>query len=421
MKRSASRSSGSARRGSHGTRPGWACLARPIVFAASLLAAVGAPMTVAVAQGTLSAIEADVDQIARHGRPSMITIVAQREVVTRLPGGATQTNRTHSRMGSGVAVGVDEILTTASVVLGANRILVRTDNGLEVEAVLVGMDPIFNIALLRAPRLQLPAVKFASRPSQMGDWVIVLGSSYRALPTQSVGNIAYRFREPRMNLLQLTNEVYPGNSGGAALNSRGELVGLVQGELGTPEAPGNRRRAERRPSGMSFVIPSEDIVPVYRSLHRDGRVHLGYLGVSTRPAFVDSESEPGTRVPIGALVESVQAGGPADLVGLRKGDLIVAFEGEKVEYPEQLARWVAAAPPSTRVPLVWVHNDMQRTGTATLTESPSTIPSWMKVEAVEPVAAAPSDASDRTADIQNQIRRLNRELDRLRRQPDTTR
>lgn len=403
-------------------RPRFAAFGLPLVLALTMTLGGGTPARNAGAQGTLSAIEADVDHIARRARPSMLTVVAQRDATPRARAGAAPPARkTHSRMGSGVAVGTDEILTTASVVLGSTKVFVITDNGLQVEAVVVGMDPIRNIALLRAPRLQLPAVRFATRAPQLGDWVITLGSSYRAQPTQSIGHIASRYREPRTSLLQLTNEVFPGNSGGAALNTRGELVGLVQGELGAPEAPGKRAAdGERRPSGMSFVIPSEDIVPVHRSLQREGRVRLGYFGVSTRGAFVDSDAEPGVRVPIGAIVEGTQPGGPADKVGLRKGDLIVAFDGERVEYPEQLARWVAATPPGTVVTLVWAHNEMQRTGRVAVGESPEAIPSWMRAEADEP-AVATAGGTKRITRIEDEIRRLNRELGRLRSQQDTAR
>lgn len=373
------------------------------------------------AQGALTAIESDVDRIARRTRPSIVTVFAQRQVTTQ-EAGRTPTTRTHSRIGTGVAIERAEVLTTASVVLGAERILVRTDNGLQVEARLAGLDPVFNIALLEVRGLELPAVRVASRPPQLGDWAIALGSSYRAAPTQSVGTVAYRFREPRSSLLQLTNEVYPGNSGGAALNSRGELVGLVQGELGTPEAPG-RSRNERRPGGMSFVIPIEDVLPVYRAFKSEGRSRHGLFGVSTRAAFVDSESEPGARIPIGALVESVAPEGPAARLGLRRGDLIVAFDGERVEYPEQLARWVAQTRPGTTVDLVWVRDELQQQGRVALGESSEPVPSWMFPEGppradVRPVAAAPPQ---RIAEIEDQIRRLSSELRRLRGGADSSR
>ena len=191
------------------------------------------------AQGTLSAIEEDVERIARRARPCVLTVIAQRSTPAK-PGSP---RRTLNRVGSGVAVTTNGVLTTASVVLGAEHVYVVTDNHLQVEARVVGMDPVRNLALLRAEDLELSSLPLANKPSESGDWVIAMGNSYGGSPTQSVGTVALRFDEPGTSLLQLTNEVHPGNSGGAALNSRGELLGLVQGELGAPEAPGTRERA----------------------------------------------------------------------------------------------------------------------------------------------------------------------------------
>lgn len=368
------------------------------------------------AQGALSAIESDVDRIARRARPSLVTVIAQRTVRRLVPGRGTYTTRVHNRVGSGVAVEENGILTTASVVFGAERVLVLTDNGLQAEARVAGSDPIFNVALLRVPELRLPTIPLAERAPQVGDWVIALGSSYRASPTQSVGNIAYRFREPRMSLLQLTNEVYPGNSGGAAINSRGELIGIVQGELGVPQSTGRTEYSEPRPGGTSFVLPVDDVRPVYASLGREGRVRHGYLGVTTRAAVVESETERGLTIPLGALVESVQPQSPAEKLGLRKGDLIVAFDGERVEYPEQLARWVAASRPGSTVNLVWARDEYQKSGRVLLVESPSTIPSWIKTEVAEASPPAP-----RMSDLESEVRRLNREIARLRSGADSAR
>lgn len=328
------------------------------------------------AQSTLSAIEADVERIARRARPCVVTVIAQ-----RMASRSGQPRRTHNRVGSGVAVAANGILTTASVVVGAERVFVVTENHLQVEARVIGMDPVRNLALLRPEGLQLSALPLAAKPAASGDWVIALGNSYRGAPTQSVGTVALRFAEPGTSLLQLTNEVHPGNSGGAAVNSRGELLGLVQGELGAPAAPGQRERAERRPGGMSFAIPADDVAPFLESLAKTGRVRHGMFGVSTRGAFVNSASSPGDRVPLGALVEAVQPGGAAARLGLRKGDLIVAFNGERVEYPEQLARWVAVAGPGAVVRIVWVRDELRHEGTTRLDEAPSAIPSWMRVEA----------------------------------------
>jgi S1-C subfamily serine protease len=243
----------------------------------------------------------------------------------------------------------------------------------------------------------------------VGDWVIALGTSFRAQPTQSVGTIAYFYREPHVPLLQLTNTVYPGNSGGAALNPRGELVGIVQGELGAPDFDTHGPDAERRPGGMSLVLPAETVRPVYESLRRDGRIPHGYLGVTTRAASVESDTH-GDRVPLGAMVEGVTANGPAQHTGLRRGDLIVAFDGERVEYPEQLARWVAATRPGSAVEVVWVRNELRRTGRVVLSENPQLFPQWA-------FGGTVNDAGDpsltRIDMLERRIRELNRELGRL--------
>jgi len=238
--------------------------------------------------------------------------------------------------------------------------------------------------------------------------LISLGTSYRAQPTQSVGNVAYRYREPHQSLLQLTNTVYPGNSGAAALNSRGELVGIVQGELSPPEPAGTDSDVERRPGGASFILPIETIRPVYESLRKQGRVPHGFLGVRTRPASVPSVSG-GAKTPIGALVESVVPGGPAESAGLKPGDLIVAYEKERVEYPEQLARWVAATRPGATVELVWVRDEVGHTSRTALGESPDPLPLWVLNDTDADTAQPPV----RVSELEREIRRLSDELERI--------
>ena len=316
----------------------------------------------------------NVEDIANRAGRSVVAVFAQGKELPARPGIGRPAGTRRTRAGSGVAVEESVILTTASVVLGAERIFVRTSNGLQVEAQLAGVDLIFNVALLRVPDLQLPWLRPAGRPARLGDQVIAVGISYRAQPTQSVGMVEYVYREPRTSLLQLTNIVYPGNSGGAALDIQGDLVGIVQGELGSPDL-GTGGAADRRPSGMSFVMPIQQVWPVYESLKRDGRMRHGYLGVSTRAEVVQSDIDKAD-VGLGARVENVKAGGPASRVGLKARDLIVGFESERVEYPEQLARWVAETPPGSVVTLVWVHGDERRSGRVGLTESPDSLPAW---------------------------------------------
>ncbi len=353
------------------------------------------PALPARAQGTAPGEGAQVDPVVRRAEPSIVTIVVQRTVEQRDNATGERVRRQHLRAGTGVAVEESGILTTASVVLGAEHIYIRTVNDIQVEARLAGMDPIFNLALLRVPDLRLPVLPFAPRGVDLGDRVIALGMSYRMTPTATVGLAAERYPEPRTSLLRITNIVYPGNSGGAVLNLSGQLVGLVLGELGVPELGARGREAERRPTGMSLVMPVEDIRPVYEALRGEGRVRHGYLGVSTSAEVTRSDVD-GAIIPLGAKVENVQPGGPAARAGLRRGDLIVGFEQAQVEYPEQLARWVAQSRPGSTVSLVWVRDGVERRGKAPLTESPTPLPGWSATDRLTGGAAArPSSTAAR--------------------------
>jgi serine protease Do len=365
-------------------------------------------------QGALSQLQTDVDQIARHGRPSVVTVLSRRTLTHGT--GLSGRPRVQTRVGSGVAVEQNEILTTASVVQNAEQISIRTDNGLQSRAEIVGVDPIYNLALLRVSDVLVPPIHFAETgtPSP-GDWVMTLGTSYRIQPTQSVGNVAYVLQEPRFERLQLTNAAYPGNSGGAALNARGELVGIVQGELG--QGSYAERSDQPRPGGMTFVLSLTYVRRVYESLHEHGSMAYGYLGVSTSGASVEAVSERGAVVPIGAMVQKVTPGSPAARVGLRDGDLIVAFDGERVEYSEQLARWVAATPPGTTVELVWVRGENPLTARVALDVSPHETPPWaLGIQAPRPAGAG----ADRLDDLERQVLELNREIARLKGEAPTS-
>lgn len=384
---------------------------RLVLCAAVFVIASWVAPSVVPAQNTLSALQTDVDLIVQRSRPSVVTVLALRTEVSAHEPGARPHPRTRTRVGSGVAIEDGIILTTASVVLGAERLVVRTANGLQADGKITGVDPIFNIATIRVPSLRLPALAFAQRRSQVGDWVISLGTSYGAQPTQSVGTVAYRFVEPGQSLLQLTNTVYAGNSGAAALNARGELIGIVQGELGTPDLGVEGGEGGRRPGSSSFVLPVESLRPVVEALAREGRVRHGYMGVTTRAASFESPAS-GERVPIGALVEAIVENSPAEVAGLKRGDLIVAFAHERVEYPIQLARWVAASRPGTGIDLVWVRDDTEQQGRAVLGESPSIVPPWI---ATTPAAqGGPPLSAERITDLEREVRRLSDELQRLR-------
>lgn len=398
-------------RRSSGVRPAW------LALALIALAGVLAPAPPARSQTTLSALQADVSRVANRARPSVVAVIAQRTAVRPATSNRPVERRVLTRVGSGVTLREDEVVTTRSVVEGAEQVLVRTVNGLEASALVVGVDPISNLAVLRVADLKLTPLRIASGAlPAIGDWVMTLGTSYRGEFTQSVGNVTYQERDPRVALVQLSNAVYPGNSGGAALNSSGELVGVIQGDLGLSVAsrgPGD----EGGPGGSSFILPIQSVLPVYEELRQNHRIAYGWMGVSTRVIEVESESEAGVRIPLGALVESVVPGGPAARLGLTRGDLVVAFEDQRVEHPEQLARWVAASRPGSSARLVWARDQVQMSGRVVLGQSPQPVPAW----ASGPQADSGLASNVRMQELERQIQRLNRELAILKSRSGSTR
>src|SRR5262249_20794139 len=155
---------------------------RRIAIAAVVMMVALSWASASLAQSTLSALQTDMDQIAQRARPAVVTVFAQRTFTSKV-GSRPAERRTPTRVGSGGPVEENGILTTASVVMNAQRVIVRAANGLQSEAEVVGLDPIFNLALLRVSAMRLPAVRFGdARDGQVGSWVISLGTSYRAQP-----------------------------------------------------------------------------------------------------------------------------------------------------------------------------------------------------------------------------------------------
>ena len=397
-----------------GPRSGWLVL---LVALSALIP------QISPAQGTLSSLETEIDRIQRAARPSVVTVIARSEVVRSGATADRPQRRVYTRVGSGVAVGVQEILTTASVVMDAEHVWIRTTNDLQVEATIAGVDPISNLALLRVSSVRLPPLRWADgKPARDGEWSLTIGTARfrRDEVTSSIGTVSYRHQDPRLALVELTNRAYPGFSGGAVLNARGELMGILQGEL-DPDSPWATGHDAGAAGDVSFMLPVESARFVYETLRTEGRVRHGFLGVNTKAESVESDTQKGLRVPIGARVESVIPNGPAARLGLRRGDLIVGFEGVRVEDPTQLAHWVAATLPGTPVEFVWVRDDLQQSAWASLPESPDVRPEWAVAQSRVQDSVPATTENARISALEREIQRLNRELARLKGVPVGTR
>jgi serine protease Do len=253
-------------------------------------------------------------------------------------------------LGSGFIISPDGfLLTNAHVIEGADEITVKLTDKRELKARVIGTDRRTDIALLKIDANGLPVVRFGD-PSRLrvGEWVVAIGSPFGFENTVTAGILSGKGRSlPQENFvpfLQTDVAVNPGNSGGPLFNLRGEVVGI------------NSAIYSRTGGfmGLSFAIPIDVANEVVQQLKTQGRVIRGRIGVVIQPLNRELAEGFGLQKPVGALVNSVERGGPADKAGVEAGDVILRFDGKPVNSSEDLPRIVGATKPGTRVTMqVW--------------------------------------------------------------------
>jgi serine protease DegS len=273
-------------------------------------------------------------------------------------------------LASGVVIDArGHVLTTASVVRDCDAVRVRLSDGRTVEAVLVGRDDATDTALLEIPIHSLPHAKLApDGQTTPGDWVVAVGRPGGTAPPPSLGTVRRRYEQPMGSLLLVTNALYPGYSGGALLNKKGEMAGLLIGPAEV--APEDWAEAPEPGASASFAVASEDVRTLVDHLERYGRVQRGFLGVRMAQGEVVDAQHPDDPFKIGVRVQEVLPGSPAHRVGLQPGDLIVGWNGETLASPEDLMRRVEGCAPGSTARLVWVRNDDRHDGTLVMDVKP---------------------------------------------------
>ena len=252
-------------------------------------------------------------------------------------------------LGSGVIVDASGIaLTNAHVVENATNIEVVTLDGTKHKAKLIGLDKKTDLAVLK---LDDGKGTFAharlgdSDKISVGDWVIAVGSPFGLQSTVTAGIISAKARQigqgPFDDFLQTDAAINPGNSGGPLVNMQGEVIGI-----NTAIVAGG--------SGIGFAIPSNMARKIYAELQAKGRVTRGWLGVSIQPLTSELAKSFGAKDAKGVLLSEVMADSPAAKAGLQSGDILLEFQGKKVEAPADLQRAVGFTSPGTSVKVkVW--------------------------------------------------------------------
>ena len=241
-----------------------------------------------------------------------------------------------SGSGSGVIISADGlILTNNHVVSGASDIEVTLQDGRQLKARLLGLDPSTDVAVLKGESsTPLPAAVIGSSESlPIGSWLMAVGNPYGLEETVTVGILSGKGREIGVGIyddfLQTDAAINPGNSGGGLFNSEGQLVGINTAVAG---------------QGIGFAIPIEMAQRVANELQARGKVQRGYLGVAIQD--LTPSLREALRLPPevkGALLGQVLAGGPAAKGGLQPGDVVVEFEGQPIANQKALLARVAQA------------------------------------------------------------------------------
>ena len=247
-------------------------------------------------------------------------------------------------LGSGVIIDrTGYILTNYHVVRRASAITVRLTDGREFKAKVVGRDSKTDLSLIKitTPVQGLPMLSLGdSEKMRVGDWVLAVGNPFGLAHTVTQGIISGTGRVigtgPYDNFLQTDAPVNPGNSGGPLINLRGEVVGITTAIVATGQ-------------GIGFAIPSNVAKNVVAQLREKGRVVRGWIGVSIQEVTPEMAELFGMKRPVGALVGDVEPKSPAQAAGIKRGDIIIKFNGKEVKAMSDLPLMVAETPVGSTV------------------------------------------------------------------------
>src|ERR1043166_3688058 len=271
-------------------------------------------------------------------------------------------------VGSGVIVNSDGyILTNHHVVDGAVEIKVELTDNRTFTAKLVGSDPPSDLAVLKIDAKDLPTLALGdSDKVRVGDPVLAVGNPLGVGQTVTSGIISAKGRQTGLSdgsfedFLQTDAAINRGNSGGALVNTSGELIG-INSQILSPSG-GN--------IGIGFAIPVNMATAVMGQLLKNGEVHRGMLGVTIQGIDADLAASLNLPAARGAIVTSVAAGGPAERAGIKRGDVITAINNQPVADNNSLRNQVASLGPNSNATVTFVRNGREQTAQVTLTELP---------------------------------------------------
>ncbi|MBT1702867.1 S1C family serine protease [Chryseosolibacter indicus] len=247
--------------------------------------------------------------------------------------------------GSGVIVSNDGyIVTNNHVIDNAQEVIVSLSSGRDYKAKVVGADPSTDLAVLKIDESNLPVAKLANSDEvRVGDWVLAVGNPFNLASTVTAGIVSAKARNIHIlsdnsaieSFIQTDAAVNPGNSGGALVNLRGELVG-INTAIATPTGTF---------AGYAFAVPSNIVKRVMDDLIKHGEVQRGYLGVVIQDLNGQLAKEMGLDISQGVVVANLARNGAAQKAGIKIKDVISEINGTAIQSTPQLMEIVASHKP----------------------------------------------------------------------------
>ena len=290
-------------------------------------------------------------------------------------GGNQPQTREAQSLGSGFIVSADGYIVTNNHVISSptgrgtvEEITVTTPDGTEYPAKLVGADAASDLAVLKiVGKKAFPFVKFGdSAHARPGDWVVAIGNPFGLGGTVTAGIVSAVYRNTGSGsaydrYIQTDASINRGNSGGPLFDMNGQVIG-INNAIFSPSGGS---------VGIGFAIPAEIAQPIVEKLMKGQEIERGYLGVSIQPVDEDLADLLGLPKNRGELVQTVQAGQPAETAGIKPGDIVTKVNGKDVTPDQTLSYIVANIAPGSTVPVELLRDGQHRTVNVKVAKRPS--------------------------------------------------
>lgn len=344
--------------------------------------------TIHAEKNVFQQLENEFKKVVTTSRTNVVKVIATQTKTTQLPGKNNKVQTFFQNISSGIVLDKEGHIATTTFNMKPNRIVVTLNNDMSIPAKILGMDELTDLVVLKTEK-KLPMQVKAGNSERIdtGSWVVTIGRSHGVNPIISFGIVSGKETlpaHPCNELIKINAPISPGNSGGAVVNTSGEVVGMILAVLTEPynqstfslELPKQilkqpeittETKSEftipfqlpidllNRPE-ITFAVPIETVKFVASEIIKHGKVPRGWLGVETAPNE------------IGVIVTSVVTNGPAHKSGILPKDVILEFNSTPIQNFPDLLRCVGSETPNTRIKLKIRRSTHERTYTVKLGE-----------------------------------------------------